>query len=263
MQPVLSIITINYNNALGLERTLKNFTSQEYKNVEYLVIDGGSSDESIAIIDKYKSGITFSISERDTGIYNAMNKGIAKATGEYLLFINSGDELNGTSAIKNVIHELHDTDLITCNLLLIADKSETVKHYPENPTFQYFLTDSFPHPATFIRKNLFSLTNGYDENYKIVSDWAFFMIALFRFNATHKHLSVTLSCFYMDGISTSEQNRKLVAKEKAHFISEQFGRYTELIKDWKEAKKLKFIFENSRLIKIARKMGFLKLPPGL
>ncbi len=263
MQPVLSIITINYNNAAGLERTLKNITSQDYKNFEYLVIDGGSSDDSSAIIEKYKSGITYSISERDTGIYNAMNKGISKATGEYLLFINSGDELNGASAIKNVIQDLHGSDLITCNLLLITDKSETVKYYPANPTFQYFLSDTFPHPATFIRKNLFKLTNGYDENYKIVSDWAFFMIALFRFNATHKHLDKTLSRFYLDGISSSEQNRSLVAKERAHFISEQFSRYTELIKDWKEAKKLKFIFENSRIIKIAKKLGFMKPPPEL
>ena len=87
------------------------------------------------------------------------------------------------------------------------------------------------------------------------------MIVLFQFNATHKHISVTLSRFYSDGISSDAQNRKLIADEKLRFISEKFPRFTILIKEWKEGKKFRFIFENSRLIKLARKIGFLKIPP--
>lgn len=263
MPQLLSIITINYNNGPGLERTFKSIFSQEYKIFEYLVIDGGSNDGSVEIINKHKSEITICVSEKDSGIYNAMNKGIALATGEYLLFINSGDELNGTSALNEVSNSLADADLITCNLLVVEANSERIKQYPKNPTFQYFLSDTFPHPATFIRKKLFALTNGYDESYKIVSDWAFFMIALFRFNVTHKHVPVTLSRFYTDGMSSIAENRKLVASERARFISEQFPRFTNLVDEWNQGRKFRFIFENSRMIKIARKLGFLKIPPEL
>ena len=87
----LSIITINRNNAIGLEQTIKSVISLKYSNFEYIVIDGASTDNSIDIIRKYASSITFWISEPDKGIYNAMNKAVDFASGEYIFFLNSGD----------------------------------------------------------------------------------------------------------------------------------------------------------------------------
>lgn len=259
----LSIITINYNNASGLERTMQSLCNQKNKTFEHIVIDGGSTDLSVEILKNNSNNLSYWVSEQDRGIYHAMNKGIAVAKGAYLLFINSGDELNGSDILLNTLQHVNNADLITCNLQIISGNTERVKTYPENPTYQYFLADTFPHPATFIRKQLFTLTNGYDENFKIVSDWAFFMTALFRFNATHKHLPIILSRFYMDGISSQLQNRQLVANERARFLSEQFPRFSVLVAEWQEGKKVKFIFENSRLVKIAKSMGLLKPPREL
>ncbi len=142
MLPLLSIITINYNNASGLGRTLSSITAQQGLAFEYIVIDGGSTDGSIDLIQKYSDKITTWVTEKDQGIYHAMNKGIALSTGKYLLFLNSGDEFNGQDALNKAMLNLHGTDLITCNLLVVSETSEYVKKYPEYPTFQYFLSDT-------------------------------------------------------------------------------------------------------------------------
>lgn len=95
-----SIITINYNNCEGLEKTIQSVIEQSYKGYEYIVIDGGSTDGSIDIIKKYEPSITFWVSEKDSGIYNAMNKGIRHSTGEYLNFMNSGDTFYEPEVLK-------------------------------------------------------------------------------------------------------------------------------------------------------------------
>ena len=258
MLPLLSIITINYNNASGLDRTLSSINSQQDLAFEYIVVDGGSTDGSIDLIQKYSGKITTWVTEKDQGIYHAMNKGISMSTGKYLLFLNSGDEFNGKEALVEAMLQLHGADLITCNLLVVSETSEYVKKYPEYPTFQYFLSDTFPHPATFIDHRLFELTGGYDETLQIVSDWAFFMYALFRFNASHKHLPIVLSRFHLDGISSKTENRELIVKEKEQILANEFGRYAQLIEEWKEGQQLKTVINSSRLIKLAVKLGFLK-----
>ena len=93
----ISIITINYNNASGLEKTIRSVVEQIYNEYEYIIIDGASSDKSKEVIQEYQRYIDFWCSEKDSGIYNAMNKGIQKASGEYLLFLNSGDVLNNSA----------------------------------------------------------------------------------------------------------------------------------------------------------------------
>jgi len=256
--PLLTLITINYNNAVGLERTLKSVCDQNISNLEYIVIDGGSNDGSKEIIERYKSRVNIRISEPDTGIYNAMNKGIAKASGSYILFINSGDELNGVDSLQNAMPHLDGTDLIFSNLMLISKEMETVKLYPDKLTFQYFLNDSLPHPATFIKKKLLDDVGGFDEHLKVCSDWKFFMIALFKSDASYKHLSQTLSRFYLDGLSSSAKGREIIVYEKKQILNTHFAGFLDLIDEWKESRNLKIIVESSRLIKYAKKLGFLK-----
>ena len=98
----LSIITINLNNADGLYRTINSVINQTYKNIEYIIIDGGSSDNSCDVIKKFEEHLTYWISENDNGIYEAMNKGIIKSTGDYIYILNSGDILYSNNTIKNV-----------------------------------------------------------------------------------------------------------------------------------------------------------------
>ena len=100
--PQLSIITINYNNLAGLQKTFESVFNQTFQDFEYIVIDGGSTDGSKELIEQYHDKIDYWVSEPDSGIYNAMNKGIVRANGEYLQFLNSGDSLLGENILKNV-----------------------------------------------------------------------------------------------------------------------------------------------------------------
>ena len=108
----ISIITINYNNASGLEKTIRSVVEQTYNEYEYIIIDGASSDKSKEVIQEYQRYIDFWCSEKDSGIYNAMNKGIQKASGEYLLFLNSGDVLNNSAVLADIHGFLSGEDIV-------------------------------------------------------------------------------------------------------------------------------------------------------
>lgn len=256
--PDLSLITINYNNASGLERTFKSVFSQINQSFEYIVIDGGSTDGSKQVIERFESNIHIRVSEPDKGIYNAMNKGLEKAKGTYVLFINSGDELNGDDALNKAIPFLDGTDIIYSDLMLLSEGREQLKLYPDKLTFQYFLNDSLPHPATFIKRKLIIDEGGYDENLKVCSDWRFFVIALFKTDASYKHIPLTLSRFYLDGLSSSTPGREIILKEKKEIVAKNFAGFIDLIEEWRQNRELKELVAGSRLIKYAKKMGFLK-----
>ena len=106
LQPTFSIITITYNAVRLVEQTLLNVLSQSYPNIEYIVIDGGSTDGTVDIIRRYESGLAYWVSEPDKGIYDAMNKGLQKATGDYVWFINAGDTLCSSDTVQSVVSKL-------------------------------------------------------------------------------------------------------------------------------------------------------------
>ncbi len=226
MKPLISIITINYNNAKGLERTIQSIVQQTFSDFEYIVIDGGSTDASVDVIKKYANEISYWVSEPDKGIYNAMNKGVAKAQGEYLLFINSGDELENNKSLEKVSSHLDGKDIVYFDLILQLPTSRQAKTYPDEITFRYMLYETLPHPASFIKKELFTQTGLYDERMKICSDWKFFILALCKHNVSYKHISETFSVFYLDGISSQQSNQELIEKEKQSVLQEYFSNNT-------------------------------------
>jgi glycosyltransferase involved in cell wall biosynthesis len=120
--PRISIITINYNNSTGLEKTINSVINQKYFDYEYLIIDGNSTDGSKEIIDKYSRFLFLGISENDNGIYNAMNKGIMKSNGDYLFFLNSGDYFFDEQSLSNLANEADEQDFIYGNTILIYEK---------------------------------------------------------------------------------------------------------------------------------------------
>ena len=197
----ISIITINYNNGEGLERTIQSVIDQDNSlSIEHLVIDGGSIDNSREIIDKYQTHIAYQCSEKDRGIYHAMNKGIAHATGEYLLFLNSGDFLEPDSIAK-VVNQLSGEDIVYGDLYFQDLKgNRTPMLYPEKPTTEYLFEKSLGHPATFFRRNLFE-KYAYNESLKIVSDWEFLFRKIVMERCSVKHTPIFISTFMTDGIS--------------------------------------------------------------
>jgi glycosyltransferase involved in cell wall biosynthesis len=212
----LTIITINYNNRVGLIRTVSSVKKQTWQEFEYIVIDGCSNDGSKEYIEKEDQYIDYWVSEKDSGIYNAMNKAINVAKGEYLLFINSGDHLFNETVLEQNHGSIVEKDLIYFNLEMARNGISRITRSPAELSFSDLYTTTLPHPATFIKKELFSKVGMYDESLRIVSDWKFFTLALFKFNCSYLKIEDTLSTFYLDGISTLEDNsneRELVMKQ--------------------------------------------------
>lgn len=238
MEPIISIITINFNNINGLKKTLRSVEKQMGDvSYEHIIIDGGSTDGSAELINDYKERnpkCSYGISEKDNGIYNAMNKGIEHAQGKYLLFLNSGDYLYNNSILAQVIPYFTGEDLIYGNLLL-SDGNEI--HYPEPPfTASYITSDEFylPHPGTFINARLFS-EKRYDENLKIASDWKFWIQCIIFDNCSLKHLPLVISVFDINGISNKKAGTG--AAERKQILHELFGEKT--IEDLKLLNNLK------------------------
>lgn len=264
----LSIITINYNNLEGLKKTLDSVFSQTFKEFEYIVIDGGSTDGSKEFIEQNTDKITYWVSEPDKGIYNAMNKGIKVANGEYLLFLNSGDELYEYSTIKKSLQFLIKEDIISGDLFIISDKKKYIGSSKENITFLHMYNNTIWHPCTFIKKKAFEKTELYDENLKICSDWKWFLIAIYKYNLSYKKINIIVSKFYTDGISNKFENqiiliqeRKETLKKLYHFSTNDLKIIDELIKNNEELKPIKeklFLLKKSRLLKFLYKIGVFK-----
>lgn len=218
----LSIITINYNDAEGLDNTIKSVISQSFKDFQYIVIDGGSKDGSKDVLEKYKGRLDVAISEPDKGIYNAMNKGASYATGEYLMFLNSGDTLYDESVLEQLFSLSFDEDIICSRVYNYSNVDAFIKIPPEIVSLYTFSSGSLPHPSAIIKRSLFNAIGGYIEKYKIVSDWCFFIDALLIHNCSYKTTSILLIKFNRYGISSN--NNTLGSIERSDYLEKKFGR---------------------------------------
>jgi len=212
--PLISVITINYNNVNGLEKTINSILNQTYSEYEYIVIDGGSTDGSYEVLQNQEKKINYWVSEKDKGIYNAMNKGIEASKGKYLLFVNSGDFLINNEVLEKVASELYDDfDFISGNLEYLTESGKLyIRKHPEKLTFSYLVSKTVSHPSTFIKREMFHKYGLYNETLKIVSDWEFFFKVLGLNGASFKSIDVTIAHFDMNGISSKEVD--LVNQEK-------------------------------------------------
>lgn len=200
----LSIITICLNNREELQRTLSSVTGQTCNDYEYIVVDGGSTDgcrELIAStprIDRW-------VSEPDTGIYNAMNKGVRMAGGDYVLFLNSGDTLHDKEVLEKIIPRLGDADFYAGHYL--TDRGGKTRRLcsPRRLSAKFLLEGALMHQATFTRTALLRATP-YDESLRIVADWAFLLKQWLMRGSTYEMLDVVVSVFAMDGVSTNKKS---------------------------------------------------------
>lgn len=174
-----SIITVNFNNKEGLRKTIESVIHQTFRDFEYIVIDGGSTDGSLDILHEYNADITYWVSEPDKGIYNAMNKGISKASGDYLNFMNSGDSFYNNDVLAKIADSNLDTDLIIGKDYWYNPKTrkDFATILPCKLEMFTFYKGSLPHQSTFFKRGLFSKEQ-YDEDLKVVSDWKFYIKAI-------------------------------------------------------------------------------------
>lgn len=240
----LSIITVNLNNRDGLQQTINSVVSQTFTDYEWIVIDGGSTDGSRELIEQYKNLFAYWCSEPDKGIYNAMNKGIARAKGDWLHFLNSGDWL----ANKDVLNEIFSTSM--CGEIIYGDfyqvygKTARTFSFDSELSFSSLYFESIAHPSSFIKRSLLS-ERLYNEKYKIVADWEFFLeCSLMGINFVHK--DIVVSNYDTTGISS--KNRELVLKERTTAINDLVPKCIQ--KDMNDLDKMKHILADGQLLEI-------------
>lgn len=236
----LSIITINYNNSEGLKRTLESVVNQTNKEFEHIIVDGGSSDGSVSVIKSYEELIITNrvnretqypliswVSEKDKGIYNAMNKGVRKAQGEYVLMLNSGDYLVDEYVIERMTPELDGTDIVQGNN--IEDRNGIVyrnRGYGKSDIdMNDVLHGHFLHQSSFCRRDLFDKYGYFDETYRIVGDTKFFMNCLGLHNATFKYVDIDIANYDCNGVSAPQlgQWNEPSKSEYNQLVSELFS----------------------------------------
>ena len=245
----LSIITVNLNNRDGLKRTIDSVIAQTFTDYEWIVIEGGSTDGSKELIEQYQDHFTYWVSEPDKGIYNAMNKGIAHAQGEWLQFLNSGDWLYETTTLEKVYSKDYGVDVIYGNMSLMNGKKTKIHIYPDELTFSYFLDHTICHQATFYKRQLF-IDVKYDETFKIASDWAM-QLQLILQNKRFEHIDKIITFF--DGSGIGSQSNETVFHEK-YLITEKYIPY-HLRKDLDYVKKWELV-ENRRSFRCLHNVFF-------
>lgn len=224
---ILSIITINRNNAAGLEKTMHSVVSQIGGDFEYVVIDGASTDGSMEVIHSFEA--TFGermkwISEPDKGIYNAMNKGIGMATGDYLQFLNSGDSLVSDDIMMRMTEALKNREypsILYGNMLKDMPGGKAMRDRcfaGRDISFLGFYTGSLNHSSAYIRRSLFNRYGMYDEGFKIVSDWKWFLQAIILGGEKPVYVDMDVTLFDMNGIS--EKNKALEKTERRRVLNE-------------------------------------------
>lgn len=226
----LSIVTINYNNAEGLRKTLASVATQTYHDIEHIVIDGGSADGSVEIIKDYVNQCALYdvlwVSEKDNGVYHAMNKGIRKATGDYIQILNSGDVLAAKDVTERIVAAMPVGASIFYGNMLKSYDGKTIfnrdtcgsgMYTPDS--FLYFYKGTLNHNCAYIRRDLFEKYGLYNENMKICSDWEWYVkaIALGGEKAVYTNIDVTI--FDMNGISESHgKNAELIKRERREYL---------------------------------------------
>lgn len=203
-----SIITVNYNNKEGLRKTIESVIHQSFRDFEFIVIDGGSTDGSTEILKEYNAQISYWVSEPDGGIYQGMNKGIAKATGEYLNFMNSGDCFYSFYILEKVSNYQSDADFIVGKDYHYNSEINQghVSIQPPRTTMMHFFMATLDHQSSFIKRELFK-DSPYDESHRLVSDWIFFTEKIVKENK-HVQFIPDIVCKREEGGLSEQQWQK-------------------------------------------------------
>ncbi|MBE8713991.1 glycosyltransferase family 2 protein [Sphingobacterium hungaricum] len=220
--PKISIITIVYNNAKDIEFTMASVLNQTYPVIEYIVIDGLSTDGTVDIIKKYKNQLAIFTSEKDAGIYDAMNKGLKEATGDYVLFLNSGDALYDENTLDHVVKKGKNADIIYGETMLIDENRQEIglrRHAaPKEFTWKSFKYGmNICHQAIYIKREI---AVPYNENYKLSADidW---IIRCAKNAKTAVNVNELVARYLVGGLSQKRHRESL--KERYVIFNQYYG----------------------------------------
>jgi len=218
--PKVSIITVCFNHAEDLEKTIKSVSNQTSKDYEYLVIDGGSTDGNVELALRFKQSIDYFVSEKDTGVYNAMNKGARKAYGDYLYFLNAGDIFESEDTLGKVIKELDNVDMLYGNIRIVSkDKKKNIVKKKILNRQDIKLGKKVSQQIVFVKRDLFNKVGGLDERYKIAADFDL-LCKVFENTDNIKHIDEVI-CDYDDGGISS--NLRKSYDDTGRVIRERYG----------------------------------------
>ena len=218
----ISVITVCRNAEKTIEKTILSVISQTYFDIEYIIIDGASADNTVNIIEKYKNKISYFVSEPDSGIYDAMNKGIKASSGDYLFFLNADDTFLHNNVIKLVADKIskNPAEFVWGDLAFLDKRSG--KFYikkQDKLNKMYLLKNTPPQPALFFKKSVFDKVGLFNINYKIVSDHEFILKALLEYKVSYKYVGFPITIFNIGGISTNPAGA-MHNKEKMEMLSQ-------------------------------------------
>ena len=222
---LVSVITVCLNERERIEETINSIICQKCQNFEWIVIDGGSTDGTLDILNRYRDRMRVFVSEKDQGIYHAMNKGIRLAQGEYCLFMNGGDKLYDACAIGNFYSFEKKADYNYAGIIEVHGNEKIPKYiHPIKNLKDHLYKRSLPHQASYIRRELFEKYGEYDVRFPVIADQEFCKRAILKNKVSVQHLPWINSVFHYDGLSFYSKNTKSLDKEKKIIINKYFGR---------------------------------------
>lgn len=220
----LSIITVNRNDAEGLRRTIESVRRNAPRDREYIVIDGASSDGSVGVIEAAGDCVDSWLSEPDSGVFQAMNKGIERASGDYCLFLNSGDALCDDSLVAAAGRiDGYSRDVYYFDAALVSGGSRMVVEYPKEIDVNFFVSGMINHQNALIPRALFDTIGRFDESLRLSSDWLFFLKAAYSRSTRFIHLGPPIVEFALGGISNRAGSGDIIRREHEYGIRQVFG----------------------------------------
>ena len=207
--PKISIITVSFNSAKTIKETIESILIQDYNNIEYIIIDGGSSDETINIVKSYSEKISYFFSEKDNGIYDAMNKGIKVATGDIIGILNSDDFYPNSFVLSNVARsfEKYNCDAVYGDLVYVKAKDATqIKRYWQAGNYNTSKIKNgwmLPHPTFFVKKVMYDRYGLYNTDLKSAADYEMILKLLYKENISVQYIPMILVKMRMGGASNS------------------------------------------------------------
>jgi glycosyltransferase involved in cell wall biosynthesis len=251
IKPLVSIITVCYNERDRIEETLKSSISQSYAHIELIVVDGNSSDGTTELVKKHHEHITHLLVEPDDGVYHAMNRGLGFAKGEYIIFMNGGDKFYDDDVVANMFESNNNhPDILYGNIAYVyPNGSQTVSVLPDRISKLFLTFNTICHQAMACKRDLIVHHGGFNTKFLIAADYDFLMSSILRKAATTKYIPLTVAYFYKDGLSFKEESKSDLKSERLsiqkEYLNPIYYRFS-LLHQWTISKRDSLFFRHIR-----------------